>query len=313
MKKRLFIIIFLVVISGGTVILLLNDPWSSLDAGFEGVLLESPENVDRIEVIGFPDTLAMLKMGDEWYLNGDEKLNSLPVESLLYTSSKFRLVSLLTSEEVAAQKEYVSLSFFEGRKLLSSFRFMVIRGKNVIYREGAANAYIVQLPGYNDLTLKKVYSADSDHFRDHLLVSMLPDEIAEIRIMPLHGSAFSVKQDSASRLEVKDLEGHEITISERKVRLLLSYFSAIRFEEYLGTEKIPADFDSSSPSAKIMVRDFGRGSRELEIFSWIKPGEDEPDLFNALVLFDEDPQLMIVNYTYLDLLIRGLEFYLPTQ
>jgi len=313
MKKRLIIIIFLVVISGGTVILLLGDPWSSIDAGFEGILLDSPEKVDRIEVAGFPDTLLMLKRGDDWLLNGEEKLNSLPVESLLYTSSKFRVVSLLANEEAAAQREYVTLSFYVGRKELSSFRFMMIRGKSIIYREGGENAYMVELPGYNDLTLKKVYSADPDHFRDHLLISMLPDEIAEITITPLHGDAFSVRQDSSSFLEVSDMEGHEIVVSERKVRLLLSYFSAIRFEEYLDAGQTPTDLNTSLPSARISIRDFGGKSHELNIFQWIREGEDEADLFNALVLYDQDPQFMIVNYTYLDLLIRSLETYLPAQ
>lgn len=312
MKKRLIIIIFLVVILGATLIVLFSDLWSSIDAGFEGILLESREEIDKIEVIGFIDSLAILKEGEEWHLNG-EKLNALPVESLLYTTSKLRVSSILTSEEAVAQQNYVSLKFYEGKKLHSSFRFMEIRGKSIVYSEGGANAYMVELPGYDNITLRKVYSADPDHYRDHLLVSMLPDEIAEIEISPLYGSAFSVMQDSVSKLLVKDNDGKELAVSERKIRLLLSYFSAIRFEEYLPGEQFPADFDSLSPSAKIVIKDFAGIGHELKIYKWIKPGSDQADLFSALLLYDQDPQIMIVNYTYLDLLIRGLETYLPAQ
>lgn len=313
MKKRLIIIIFIVLITGGAVLILLRDPWSSLDNGFEGVLLASPEKVDKIEVRGFPDTLYIQKEGNDWILNGKEKLNNLPVESLMYTSSKFRMVSLLNSDEAAAQQDYISISFYEGRRVLSSFRYMVIRGKSVVYREASDHAYMVELPGYNDLSLKKVYSADPDHYRDHLLVSMLPDEIAEIEIRPLYGGAFTVMQDSSSLLVVRDMEGHELVVSERKVRLLLSYFSAIRFEEYLDDKKIPLTLDPSEPSAKIMIRNFNGESHRLNIYKWCQDGEEEADLFNALVLYDQDPQFMIVNYTYLDLLLRGLETYLPGQ
>ena len=313
MKKRLFVVFFLLLITAGTVIIILSDPWSSIDEGFDGILLESPENVDKIEVIGPLDTLAILKMRDEWHLDGVETLNSLSVESLLYTTSKFRVLSILTMEEAAAQQEFVSLSFYEGKKLVSEFRFMELRGKNIVYRVGGANAYMVALPGYDDITVKKVYTSDPDHFRDHLLVRMLPDEIAEIEIIPLHGSAFSVSQDASSQLVVKDTEGQLVTVSERKIRLLLSYFSAIRFEEYLLPEQIPVDFDSSFPFSGIVISDFGGISHEMKIYPWIKAGEDEPDLFNALVRFDQDPQVMLVNYAYLDLLIRGLEIYLTAQ
>jgi hypothetical protein len=313
MKKRLFVVIFLLLITAGTVIVLLSDPWSTVDEGFGGILLESPEKVDKIEVIGPLDTLSILKRGDEWHLNGEEKLNSLPVESLLYTTSKFRVLSILTTEEATAQQEFVKLRFYEGKKLLSTFRFMEIRGKNIVYRAGGANAYMVALPGYDDVTVKKVYTADPDHFRDHLLVRMLPDEIAEIEITPLHGSAFSVSQDSSSIFVIKDIERQIVTVSERKIRLLLSCFSAIRFEAYLLPDQIPVDFDSSAPSSRIVISDFEGISHELKIYTWMKTGEDEPDLFNALVRFDQDPQLMLVNYAYLDLLIRGLETYIPAQ
>ncbi len=73
------------------------------------------------------------------------------------------------------------------------------------------------------------------------------------------------------------------------------------------------DLDPSSPSAKIVITDFAGVSHELRIYAWIKSGEDKADLFNALMKFDQDPQIMIVNYAYLDLLIRGLETYLPAQ
>lgn len=313
MKRQMIIIIVLVLISAGVVFVLLNKSWSTVEVGFEGVMLASPEKADKIEVIGLQDTLIMQKMGDDWQLNGEEKLNPVPIQSLLYSSSKIRVISMITAEEAAEQQEYMSLGFYDGRKLLSSFRFMVIRGESIIYKEGADHAYIVELPGYDDLTLKKVFSDDPDHYRNHLMLSMLPEEIAMIEIWPLSGSRFTVIQDTTSQVAVKNFEDQEIAFSERKIRLLLSYFSAIRFEEYLPSKQIPSDLDFSSPSAKIVITDFKGISHILRIYAWTKSGENKPDLFNALVRGNRDPRVMIVNYTYLDLLIRGAETYLPSQ
>ena len=311
MKTRLFVIIFLVLISAGTIILLLRDPWSTLREGFEGILLESPGKVDKIEVISSLDTLRFIKDGDAWQLSGNETLNSIPVESLLYTTSNFRVVSIISVGEIHASKESVNLRFYKGRRLASSFCFQVFRGKNIIFNEGDENAYIVELPGYDNLTVQKVYSAEADHYRDHLLINLLPDEISAVSIQPLYGTGFSVVQDTSANLIVTDADGRKVLVSDRKMRLFLSYFTAIRFEEFLPESRVPAEFDHSAPSSKIMVTDFRGHTHELKIYHWFKAGEDKPDLYNALLIFDQNPQILIVNYTYLDLLIRGLEVYLP--
>ncbi len=313
MKSRLKILIFMLLASAGAILLIFNDRWSTVDGGKDSLLLKSPEKIDKIELTGMADTLMMFKPGLQWQLDNGEVLNNSSVESLLYTASNFRVLSIITLVEVSDLREYIVLNFYRGKKKSTSFMFFMLRGRPVIYQEGSKNAYMVELPGYSDLSVEKVFSLNPNHYREHLLIDLLPNEISELRIIPLRGSGFSVSQDTAAYLQIMNIEGDEVMVEERKIRMLLSYFVAIRFEDKLPQEMIPDDFNPSIPSAEITITDFLGNTNVLGVFQWIKEGEESPDLFNALVLHNDNPQLLIVNYTHLDVLMRSLENYLPSK
>ncbi len=313
MKPRLIVLIFMVLVSAGAIILILNDRWSTVDGGLDGMLLKSPEKIDRIELIGSSDSLVMYKSGMQWQLGNAEVLNNSSIESLLYTASNFRLRSIISSVEILDLQDYIKLNFYRGKKSAASFNFFIKSGRPIIYMEGSENAYMVELPGYSDLLVGKAFSLNPNHYREHLLISLLPMEISSLKIIPLKGRGFSLTQDTAAYLQIRNIEGDSVQVEERKIRMLLSYFAAVRYEDRLAQEMIPVDFNPLNPSAEIRITDMQGNTNVLLIFQWIKAGEESPDLFEALVLYNSEPQLLIVNYTHLDILIRSLENYLPTK
>ena len=311
MKSRLIVLIFMLLVSAGAILLILSDQWSTVDGSFEGMILKSPETIDQIEVIGSIDTLVLRKHGSRWQFPDDEVLNHSSIESILYTASNFRVLSIISSEKILDYQDYVTVNFSKGKRLNSSFILLMLSGRPVIYTEGGENAYLVELPGYSDLSVEKVFSPNPNHYRDHLLINLLPKEISTLKVSPLKGTGFSVRQDTSAVLKVMNIENEEVFVEERKIRLLLSYFVGIRYEAFLPQEKISVDFDLSNPAAQIQISDIQGNTNELLIFPWIKKGEESPDLYNALVIHNNGPQILLVNYTYLDLLIRSLENYLP--
>lgn len=310
MKSRTIVfLVILVLAAAGIIFIIKTESLPGMKSGMKGVLPESTEKIDRIEIIAAADTLHLLKSEAGWIFEDGELLNQEALGSLLFTASNLRLVSIVSSEEVAKQQEYTSLRFYQRKKLEAKFRFLEFRDRNVLYQEGDEQAYLVEIPGYDERTIRKVFTPNPDHYRDHLLLNLLPSEISAVEITPLKGSAFSVSQDVTANIVVRDMNMQEVLFSERKLRLLLSYFNAVRFEEYLPSDQVPAGFDPSRPSAMFRVTDFGGVEYTFRIYQWSRAAGEEPDLFKALVLYNKNPQIMIVNYTYLELLIRGLEAY----
>ncbi len=310
MKSRnIFLLIFFVLLAAGIIYVVKTDTYTTMKSGMKGVLPESTDKIDRIELIASPDTLQLLGSESGWSFEDGEVLNQEAIESLLFTASNLRVLSIVSSEEIMKQQDHIDIKFYRGRKKEAAFRFLEYRDRNVLYQEGDEQAYLVELPGYDERMLKKVFSLNPDHYRDHLLLNLLPSEISAVEVTPLKGSGFSVNQDVTASIVVRDTDMQEVQVSDRKVRLLLSFFNTVRFEEYLPADQLPSDLDPAMPSAMFRVTDFSGDSHVFRIYQWSRTEGDEPDLFKALVLYNENPQHMIINYSYLDLLIRGLEVY----
>ena len=61
--------------------------------------------------------------------------------------------------------------------------------------------------------------------------------------------------------------------------------------------------------ATIVVTSLASEQHSLKVFSYRAYPGDEAHLFRALVLYNEEQDALIVNYIYLDVLMRGLSHY----
>ncbi len=160
------------------------------------------------------------------------------------------------------------------------------------------------------LFLEKVFY-ESDHYRKHLIVDLL-SEISVVKVDPLDGTSFMAVQDEEGELVVTDQDsGEEVTgsVSEQKVRMLFSYFNAIRYEKALAKDSIAAGTLKDGPIAVVEVESSDGGFWKFEVYPYMRHGAVHPDLFKGLVKMNDGPGYLLVNYYYLDLLMRGLEQY----
>lgn len=312
MKTRTYIVILamLLLFSGAGIVFI--SPWSTTGNKFEKLLPEKPETADRILIKSGYDPVAFYFESGEWKFE-DEVLNEKAVQSLLLAAGNLRLKAIIPGNELNVVNQVVDIAFLKGNRELGRFLFTHNELGSFIFHDEMEKAYGVELIGYEHLPLEKIFSANPDHFRNHLLINLLPSEVKRLEIVPIEGKAFRAEQDTSYNVSVSDFySGEDVThlVSEKKIRMLFSYFNGIRYVEQAAQEEIATGSFPDTQLASVAVTDFSGNEYKLSVYHWYRPGEADPDMFRALVLFNNIATPLKVDYLYLDLIIRGLEKYM---
>ena len=331
MQNRRSILVFFIVILAVLLLILLADPLQLREPGSRSIALKNMEEVDRVVLVDSYNTTELNRSDAGWYLFGSEPVSPVAVENLLIAASRLEVGSILAYEEskefVYTQEDSRKISFFKGDKLILAYGLKTMSGKFLLHPIPSERAYYVALPGYPDLDLDRVFSATPDHYREHLLIDLRPSDISSIEIDLASGEAFRFGQDSEGLITCDPLNDSTIlpdgAANELNTKLLFSYFTSIRYEQRAG---IPADslllIDSllvadsllaadtiPKKMATIGVTSFSGEHYSLQVFSYHAFPAYKPDLFKALVLYNDEQDALFVNYIYLDVLMRGLSHY----
>lgn len=311
MKNRTaFILLFVLLLLAAGLVWLIN-PWSTTGSGLAALVPQEPGKVTEVQVVSGFDTLVFQKSDSLWIMEGEE-MNPAALENLVYAASRLSLRAILPRDEVSGSGPAVELLFRNGHRESGHFFFASSPAGYIVSARDAEEVYGVELPGYSGVSLEKVFSGNADHYRKHILADLLPSEIASVEVRPREGTAFVALQDSLFDMRVMLAEnGEDVTasVNEHEVRMLFSYFNAIRYSRVAGADEVPQGLLSEDPWASVAVTTFDGVRRKFDVFPWVRPGAVAPDLFEALVLFNDRPLVLVVNYYYLDLLLRGLEDY----
>jgi len=296
------------------ILLIFTDPWSTLRKDGKRMILHQPGSVDRIELSDALDTTVLVRKDNLWLLSSGEEVNPVAVKNLLFAAEKLQINSIL-NEHADEGTEGRTIRFYSGNRLMLNYT-LFSRGQDFLLRpEGSSSAYYVSVSGYSGLDLGRIFSAASNHYRSHLLIDLLPSDISMIGIELENGEAFRFDQDSEGNITCSPANAHTV-VPERApanlaVRLLFSYFTAIRYEEKSGITR-DEDCDrvgNKEMLAELHVESFRGEKYTLQVYPYCASPGAEPELFRALVFFNEDPEALIVNYIYLDVLMRDLSHY----
>ena len=319
MQMRRSLRFILIIIPLVLLIILLVGPWKPWERNKTGVVLNHAEDVDRIVLLDSYNTSELRRIDENWYLFGTEQVSPVAVENLLIAASRMEVSSIVDIESLTesgdSPEDIRELTFFKGDKALLSYGLKAVSGKYALIPHGSPKAYYVALPGYPGLDLDRVFSATPDHYREHLLIDLRPSDISTIEIELASGEAFRFTQDKEGKIRCDPLNENTILPEEEPnelaLKLLFSYFTSIRYE--LRTD-IPADSlnapgASHRPMAGIGVESFGGEQHYLKVFSYREDQNSQADLFRALVLYNDEREALLLNYIYLDVLMRGLSHY----
>lgn len=276
----------------------------------EELLPGNYKSIDKVQIVNQFDSIHFYRADSSWNLEG-EKLDFESVESLILAAANLRMNSIIPINEITNVEYKAEFTFADGNKVKGSFTFLKANNKYYIFEYPAAVVYGVELPGYEDYSLEKIFSVNIDHYKQHVLLSLLPTDINSVNITPLEGDSFSIIYDGKFRfINQQHNEDLSSQIDTFQVKMFLSYFNVIRYEEKLHHDSLSDNAINEVPSAEVNVIDQTGTSANFEIYPWYRDGT-VPDIYDCIVVFNDDTSYYYrMKYYYVDLLIRDLYTYL---
>ncbi|MCK4746642.1 MAG: hypothetical protein KAT15_06395 [Bacteroidales bacterium] len=309
-RNTISLIATLIVLS--VMLLVFTDPWSILRQEGRQITLQDPAKIDRIVLSGYFDSTLLVRKGNAWYLPGEEMVNPVTVENLLYAAERLQINSIDLDVRQWNDGMLKSVMFYNGEKPMLRFE-MKSRGDQLLVRPlGVDRIFSVSLPGYAGLDLDRVFSSSANHYREHLLIDLLPSDILHIEVERKGQQPFRFTMEETGEISCMlprcdSTLPHEI-LDDLSIRLLFSYFTSIRYEEKAGTTP-----GTSSPDepwlARLYVESRQGEKHSLRVYSLPDDSGSGTHMFRALVIHNDDPGALVVNYIYLDVLMRDLSHY----
>ncbi len=308
-----------VVIAGlfilAALILLLVKPWNLSGKGGKQILLTQAEKIDQIRIAGPLGAVELIRMGEVWTLPGGEKALPVAVENILFAAGRLQIDAVQTDLSVWEEEGTKKLSFFSGGKPVLQYEALSRDGRFLILPSGSAKAYAVSLPGYPELDLNQVFSEEENHYLDHVLLDLAPEEIRRVEVEKKGRSPFSFTRDADGKFSfegaVPQSQPAGEDLNQEALRMLFTYFSSIRYEQRAGELQNLPDVEDLKNRwlATISVETMQGEKHSLKVCSL--PGErgEKEHMFLALVYQNNSPEPLLVKYVYLDVLMRDFPAY----
>jgi len=305
-KKYIGVILSLLVVA--LILLLIVVPHVSERSKGRQILIGESSGIDRVMIAGESDTVRLSREGDVWKLPGGEDVNAVTVGNLLFAAERLQVDAVHIDPPEWSDRSTRNVTFMKGKRLILQYAMGSREGRILLRPEGSERIYTVSLPGYPELDLNQVFSDSKNHYRDHRLIDMLPSEIRLIELEKRGQAAFRFSMDTTGGLSCKLTQADSLVpmdlLDEEAVRMLFTYFTSIRYEELAG------DRQPVRALASLHIESHEGEKHSLQVYSL--PGEngEKEDMFRALVIHNKSPEPLVINYIYLDVLMRGLSAYI---
>ncbi|MCP4312580.1 MAG: hypothetical protein GY790_15060 [Bacteroidetes bacterium] len=316
MKVRVYTGVALSLLVLVAILLLFVDLPGSLRKDERQILLIDPSEIDQLHIAGQIDTVRLTRTGDAWQLPGEEDVNPVAVENILFAAQRLQVDAVHTHLAEWNTGSVRKVSFMSRGKTVLQYETVGREGRFLLRFPGSESSFTVSLPGYPELDLNRVFSASGNHFREHMLIDLLPSEIRLIEVEKRGDSPFRFSMDETGNIGCELPRSDSLVpmelLDEVSVRLLFTYFTSIRFEGTAADMDVDMDEDEMKERwlATLYVESDEGEKHSLKVCSI--PGEDgeKEHIFRALVTHNNSPEPLVINYIYLDVLMRGLSAYI---
>lgn len=312
-KKTITLITSIVLLC--VLLIVFTNPWSTLRGNAGNIALKSAAEVDRIVLADAYDSTALVRKGELWLINGEEEAGKVPVENLLIAAERMEISSIVSKETASATDPVRTITYFKGEKELLTYGLQTYRDRYLISLPGSDQSFYVAVSGYPGVNLEKVFSSAANHYREHLLIDLLPSEISRIEVELQNEESYVFIQDQEGEITCIPAQEQDLIpsteLNELAIRLLFSYFTSIVYEDKSGvtvSSLLQAD-QRSLRMARLHVESFEGEKHTLQVFPYVENQGGEPHMFKALVHYNSESEALVVNYIYLDVLMRDLSHY----
>ncbi|MCB8999577.1 MAG: hypothetical protein H6540_05860 [Bacteroidales bacterium] len=303
MKKIIALILFFV--AGLLLSFFFRNQLSSMFSPSDLFRINDTASVNRIEIIS-RDSIILTREGKSWLLNQTIPASSIAIGNLLFSFSRMTVKGIQDLQEIS-QDTAIKIRIQEGRKK-HLFRFYNIHGIPYLQKEGSLKLYSVEVSGFPGIKPAEVLSADPDHWKDKILINLQSADIKMVSVNHPDEPANDFRIEIADgRYKLFDASGNEVSSEIRdteKIDFYLSYFTNVFYDSsYDG--KISPDL---APEWILKVEDQSGRVYKLEIFPLA--GTNGPDMFRALIKYNDQPGFMLIRYMTLDLLLQDFRHFI---
>ncbi len=316
MKFRSYIGVILSLLIITLVLLHFIDPQRSVRRESRKMLVEDSSRIDHITIAGEHDTVSLSKMGGVWQLPGGDDVNPVAVENLFFAAERLQVEAVHSDLDEWADGSTRQVSFLSGNRLLLQYEILSRDGRLLLRLAGSERAFTVSLPGYKELDLTRVYSSSENHYRKHILIDLMPSEIRHITLEKRGHPEFRLSMDEEGQISCTLPQSDSLVpvelLDEEAIRMLFTYFTSIRYEEKAGDRmSLPGKEEMRERWLASLYLESTEGEKHsLRVYSIPGDNGEKTHMFRALVIHNDSPDALIINYIYLDVLMRGLSAYI---
>ncbi len=267
------------------------------------------KKVDYIGIFG-RDTVELKQSETGWSLNSDLEADPTAIENFFYAFENIEITGATTGEylDTLIPRKII----VKRNHKLFRFNFYSAKDYYLLNKQGEKGIYRVGVISAPDADLETVFSDHPAEWRKREFISIVPDELQEIRVIPQgsFGEGFVMRKDSAG-FRVFDLSGKELpeeAVDREKTLLYVSYLDEIFFTEEIREDTVMDRIVNSTPLYEFFIKTQGDAGYSFGVFPlYARDGEEE--LFYGAVKFQGKKSILKVNYANLDFLFQNLDYF----
>lgn len=344
-KNRLAIILTIVLIAIASLLFWNNRYLTTLRGDSADFMVWDTASITKVFLADRMENETLLERQEHgWTLNHEYKAHSKKIEQLMYTLYRIRVrmpVSRTSHDNIISQMASSStkVEIYQNVPAINLFNkiklFYREKRTKVFYvgeatkdssgtfmlREGADQAYIVQIPGFRGYISTR-FSANPDEWRDHTIFHESLNNIQSVTVEFCQEPEHSFKVDNIGKhqyqlTELKD--NTTVPFDTLKVINFLASFADLRYEALLNNILRQSRYDSvlNSPvihqitlinkeGQVISMKTFGK---KVDASNSIPFEEREDDVDRMFGLINEGHDLVLIQNYVFDKVLKDLDYY----
>ncbi len=270
------------------------------------------DNRTGIEFIGIygNDTVEIERQNSGWIMNEELKPDPVALDNFFFAFENIDIAGATTGgnlDDMTSRKIVL-----KGNKKSLALNFYASPGYYLFQHNASTNIYRIKILSAPDAELEKVFSDNPGDWRNRELLSMSPEELEELRVIPKasHGKGFVMRKDS-NEFRIFDLQGNELEsdrLDKERTLLYASYLDDIYFESEISVDSIIERIDRGEAFYEFFINISGEAGKSFGVYPLY--GDDgEPNLFYGAVKFSGKKPVLKVNYANLDPLFQNLDYF----
>ena len=348
MKKNKIAIILTIILVAIAVLLLWNNRYlSSIRGESADFMVWDTASVTRVYLADRMDHETLLERnadGSGWTLNKDYKAHPKKIDQLFYTLYKVRIrmpVSKASHDNVISQMAsrstkvevyqivprinlFNKIRLFPHEKCTKVFYVGESTQDNIgtyMLREGADQAYIVYIPGFQGYISTR-FTADPDDWRDHTVFheTLANIQSASVEFGDDPTRSFRIDNIGHHQYQLTRLADNQVLpIDTLKVINFLSAFNDVRFESLINSITPQQRMDSILNSPFLhritLVNKEGKEvsmktySKRRQTINLIPEEERAMDVDRMFAFVNNDRDFVLVQYYTFDKLLHDVNYY----